>query len=110
MRTLYHHAASLTLATLFLLTEGCVHKDLNEDAHTTIADQVEVIFDWSKTPAKEAKTMILYLYSPEHGMMDYRFNNPDGGIIRTYAGRHTAVCHSNDDPYGHHIRNQHSND
>ena len=43
-------------------------------------------------------------------MMDYRFNNPDVGLIRTYGGQHTAVCHSNDDPYGHHLRNHHSHD
>ncbi|MDE5586070.1 MAG: DUF5119 domain-containing protein [Muribaculaceae bacterium] len=110
MRTIFHNASALALATLFLLTEGCTHKDLNEDAHTTIADNVEVIFDWSKTPAKEAKTMVLYLYSDEREMMDYRFNNPDGGVIRTYAGKHTAVCHSNDDPYGHHLRNTQSHD
>ncbi|MDE6289979.1 MAG: DUF5119 domain-containing protein [Muribaculaceae bacterium] len=110
MRTLFHRASSLALGMLFLLSEGCTHKDLNEDAHTTIADHVEVIFDWSKTPEKEAKTMVLYLYSDEHEMMDYRFNNPDGGVIRTYGGQHTAVCHSNDDPYGHHLQNHHSHD
>ncbi|MDE6018823.1 MAG: DUF5119 domain-containing protein [Muribaculaceae bacterium] len=106
----YHLASSLLLSVLFILAEGCTHKDLNDDAPTTIADNVEVIFDWSKTPAKEAKTMVLYLYSDEHEMMDYRFNNPDGGLIRTYGGPHTAVCHSNDDPYGHHLRNDHSHD
>lgn len=110
MRRHLHKISALALGMMFVLTEGCTHKDLNEDAHTTIADKVEVIFDWSKTPAKEAKTMVLYLYTEEHGMMDYRFNNPDGGLIRTYAGHHTAVCHSNDDPYGHHLRNQHSHD
>ena len=108
MRHLYHPAFAMLMGAAFMISEGCSHKDLNEDAPTTIADNVEVIFDWSKTPAKEAKTMVLYLYSDEHEMMDYRFNNPDGGLIRTYGGQHTAVCHSNDDPYGHHLRNQHS--
>ena len=110
MRTHLHKTSVLALGMLFVLAEGCTHKDLNEDAHRTIADKVEVIFDWSRTPAKEAKTMVLYLYSDEREMMDYRFNNPDGGVIRTYAGNHTAVCHSNDDPYGHHLRNSHSHD
>ncbi|MDE7346596.1 MAG: DUF5119 domain-containing protein [Muribaculaceae bacterium] len=103
-------AASLLFGASLLMAEGCTHRDLNDDAPTTIADNVEVIFDWSKSPAKEAQTMILYLYSDEHEMMDYRFNNPDGGLIRTYGGLHTAVCHSNDDPYGHHLRNHHSHD
>ncbi|MDE6341351.1 MAG: DUF5119 domain-containing protein [Muribaculaceae bacterium] len=106
MRHFAHIASSISLGVFFMLAEGCTHKDLNDDAPTTIADQVEVIFDWSKTPAKEAKTMVLYLYSDERAMMDYRFNNPDGGLIRTYAGPHTAVCHSNDNPYAHHLRNE----
>ncbi|MDE5813211.1 MAG: DUF5119 domain-containing protein, partial [Muribaculaceae bacterium] len=110
MKKLHLEVTSLVMGMLFVIAEGCTHKDLNEDAPTTIADNVEVIFDWSKTPAKEAKTMVLYLYSDEHDMMDYRFNNPDGGLIRTYGGQHTAVCHSNDDPYGHHLRNHHSHD
>ena len=110
MKRMFQIASSVSLSVIFILAEGCTHKDLNEEAHTTIADNVEVIFDWSKTPSKEAKTMVLYLYSDDREMMDYRFNNPDGGLIRTYAGAHTAVCHSNDDPYGHHIRNHHSHD
>ena len=98
------------LGSLFLLTEGCTLKELNEDTPTTIADNVEIIFDWSKAPDKEAQTMVLYLYSDSHEMLDYRFNNPDGGKIRTYGGHHTAICHSNDDPYGNHLRNHHSHD
>ena len=110
MKQQLYKASSWLLCSLSLLSGGCTLKELNDDAPTTIADQVEVIFDWSKTPAKEAKTMVLYLYSDQHEMMDYRFNNPDGGMIRTYGGKHTAVCHSNDDPYGHHLRNDHSHD
>ncbi|MDE6785914.1 MAG: DUF5119 domain-containing protein, partial [Muribaculaceae bacterium] len=98
------------LCSLLLINGGCTLKELNDEAPTTIADQVEVLFDWSKSPTKEAQTMVLYLYSDQHDMMDYRFNNPDGGIIRTYGGPHTAVCHSNDDPYGHHLRNHHLHD
>lgn len=95
---------------IFLMTEGCTLKELNDDAPTTIAGQVEVVFDWSKAPDTQASTMILYLYPEEHEMMEYRFSDPVGGAIRTYGGKHTAVCHSNDDPYGHHLRNQHSHD
>lgn len=98
------------LFSLLPLTEGCTHRGLNENAPTTIADNVEIIFNWSKIPAKEAKTMMLYLYPEGHAMMDYGFKNPEGGIIRTYAGSHTAVCHSNDDPYGHRLRNHQTHD
>ncbi|MDE6480631.1 MAG: DUF5119 domain-containing protein [Muribaculaceae bacterium] len=103
-------ASCRLLCSLLLLSGGCTLKELNDDAPTTIADHVEVVFNWTNTPTKEAQTMVLYLYSSEHEMMDYRFNNPDGGVIRTYGGKHTAVCHSNDDPYGHHLRNQHSHE
>ena len=110
MKTIFRNTLTLLTAITILSLWSCTHKDLNEDAPTTIADDVEVVFDWSKAPDKEAKTMVLYLYSDEHNMMDYSFNNPDGGMIRTYAGPHTAVCHSNDDPYGHRLRNHHSHD
>lgn len=97
---------SLLVGVLFLLTEGCAQKDLRDDAHTTIAENVEVIFDWSKVEDPQASSMILYLYTTEHGLMNYWFKNRDGGLIKAYGGQHTVVCHSNDDPYGHHLRNQ----
>ena len=106
MRLLNHTASSLLTCSLMALTASCVHKDLNDEAPTTIADNVEVIFDWQKTEGKKPSSMILYLYPEGHDVMNYWFNNPDGGPIKTYAGRHTAICHSNDDPYGHHLRNQ----
>lgn len=110
MNRIYHIASCLLLSLLFFLEEGCTHKDLNEDAHTTIAEHVDVVFDWSKSPTKKASNIILYLYSDDREMMDFRFNNPDGGMIRSYGGPHTAVCHSNDDPYGIKLRNEHSHD
>ena len=110
MRLLNHTASSLLTCSLMALTASCVHKDLNDEAPTTIADNVEVIFDWEKAPYKEASNMVLYLYSEAHGMMDYRFNNTDGGVIRTYGGTHTAICHSNDNPYSHLIRDEESHD
>ena len=106
MRLLNHTASSLLTCSLMALTASCVHKDLNDEAPTTIADNVEVIFDWQKTKGKKPSSMILYLYPEGHDVMNYWFNNPDGGPIKSYAGRHTAICHSNDDPYGHHLRNQ----
>ncbi len=102
--------AFTAMAALFLLSEGCTLKALNDDAPTTIADNVDVVFDWSNVADPQAKSMGLYLYCDEHEVMDYWFNNPYGGNIRTYGGMHTAVCHSNDDPYGHLLRNQHSHD
>lgn len=105
-----HKYMTLSLGALFVLAEGCTHKDLNENAHTTIADNVEVIFDWSKAPDTQASSMVLYLYHDSKDMMNFWFNNRNGDIIRTYGGRHKAICHSNDDPYGHHLRNTGSHD
>ena len=108
MKSYFCKAASLLLGGFFLLAEGCTQKDLNDDAPTTIAECVEVVFDWSRVTDPQASSMVLYLYSDQHDLMNYWFKNRDGGIITSYAGKHTAVCHSNDDPYIHHLRNQHS--
>ena len=100
----------ISLTLTMLLSGSCTHKDLNEDAPKIIADNVDVVFDWSKVPDAKASSMILYLYPESHDVMNYWFNNSKGGIIRTYSGKHTAVCHSNDDPYIHCLRNQDSHD
>lgn len=108
MRANYLKVASLSIGVLFIITEGCAHKDLNNDAPTTIAENVEIVFDWSKAPDTRAASMALYLYSDTHEVMTYSFNNRNGGLIRSYGGKHTAVCHSNDDPYALRVRNQHA--
>ncbi len=105
-----HKLLTLSLGAMFVIAEGCTHKDLNDDAPTTIADNVEVVFDWSKAPRTQASSMVLYLYSGSKGMMNYWFKDRYGGNIRSYGGHHTAICHSNDDPYGHHLRNIESHD
>ncbi len=107
---LHYSKVTCLLSCLFLFLESCALKELNDDAHTTLADKVEVIFDWSKAPDTQAKSMVLYIYPENRDMTDYWFNNPNGGIIRTYGGHHTVICHSNDDPYGHLLRNQHVHD
>ena len=108
MRHNYLKSFSLLTGVVFLLTEGCAHKDLNDDAPTTIAENVEIVFDWSKAPDSKASSMALYLYSESHEMMNYWFKNSNGGVIRSYGGKHTAICHSNDDAYLHIVRNQHT--
>lgn len=108
MKLDYFKTTSLLTGAIFLLTEGCAHKDLNNDAPTTIAENVEIVFDWSKVTDPQASTMALYLYSEDHEVMNFWFKNREGGLIRSYGGKHTAICHSNDDPYSHRMRNQHS--
>lgn len=105
MKTHCYGITSLLLGILLLLTEGCAQKNLKDGAPTTLAANVKVVFDWSKVPDPQASSMVLYLYSDEHDVMNYWFNTPDGGYIKSYSGMHTAVCHSNDDPYVHHLRN-----
>lgn len=108
MKKLHLNVSLLLIGVMFLLAEGCTHKDLNEDAHTTIADNVKIVFDWSKAPATQASSMALYLYPEDHEVMNYWFKDRTGGIIKSYGGRHTAICHSNDDPYTHLMRNTHA--
>ncbi len=108
MKPMPYKVSLLLTCVLFLLSEGCTLKNLNDDAPTTIAGNVEVVFDWSKTNGTTASTMMLYLYSDEYDLMNYWFTNPYGGPIKSYGGKKTVVCHSNDDPYTHHLRNQNS--
>lgn len=106
MKTHCYGITFLLLGFLLLLTEGCAQKNLKDGAPTTLAGNVKVVFDWSKVAEPQASSMVLYLYSDEHDVMNYWFTNPDGGHIRSYGGKHRAICHSNDDPYVHHLRNQ----
>ena len=110
MKLSFNKISFVLLSLSALVSAGCTHKNLRDDAPTTIANDVEVIFDWSKAPDAQVSSMALYLYSDEHDVMNYWFNNNKGGIIRSYGGKHAAVCHSNDDPYVHLLRNQDSYD
>lgn len=105
MKTHCYGITYLLLGILLLLTEGCTLKNLKDGAPTTLAGNVKVVFDWSKVEEPQVSTMALYLYSDEHDVMNYWFNTPDGGYIKSYSGMHKAVCHSNDDPYVHRLRN-----
>lgn len=111
MKPYWYKISSVLLVFLCVfvisLTEGCTQKTLNNDAPTTIADSVKVVFDWSKAPDAKASSMVLYLYSDEHDVMNHWFKNPNGGLIKSYGGKHKAICHTNDDPYIHLLRNQH---
>ena len=108
MKLSFNKISFVLISLTTLLSNGCTHKDLRDDAPTTLADNVEVIFDWSNAPDSKASSMRLYLYSDHHDVMNYWFNNNKGGTIKSYGGKHTAVCHSNDDPYIHYLRNQNS--
>lgn len=105
MKSYRFEITSLLLVIMLILTEGCAQKNLKDGAPTTLAGNVKVVFDWSKVAEPQASSMVLYLYSDEHDVMNYWFNTPEGGTIKSYSGLHTAVCHSNDDPYVHHLRN-----
>ncbi len=110
MKTWYYKVSSLLICILVMSLVGCSQKDLRDDAPSTIASNVSVVFDWSKATGNRASSMGLYMYSDEHGMIDFWFNKPEGDKIKTYGGHHTVVCHSNDDPYTHFLRNQHAHD
>lgn len=101
---------SLFSSSALILSTGCVHKNMRDDAPAVIAEEVEVIFDWSKAPDHNAQNMLLYLYPEDHEMIDHWFSNPNGGIIRTYAGKQTAICHNQENSFNFYVRNSESHE
>ena len=69
MKTHCYGITYLAVATLLLMTEGCTLKNLKDGAPTTLAGNVNVVFDWSKVEEPQASSMVLYLYSEEHDVM-----------------------------------------
>lgn len=100
----------LTLLWLLPLLCACDHKELDPDKPTMIASKVQVIFDWSKAPDKEAKSMTLFMYPEDREVVQHWFSNPEGGEIKAHARNHTAVCVDNDHTYDVFIRNHHTHE
>lgn len=96
-------AMPFCLAAVMMLLAGCVHKDIDEP-RPDIA-KVNVVFDWSKAPNTKAKAMTLYMYPENRDVVHHWFGNNKGGIIKAHLGRHTAVCHNDDDTYSLFTRN-----
>lgn len=79
------------LLTLFaVLLAGCEHKDFC--CRCLQADDVEVVFDWSRSPDADPASMKVYFF-PEGGgeALVYEFADIHGGSIRLPAGT-TAPC------------------
>lgn len=89
------------LLTLFaVLLAGCEHKDFC--CRCLQADDVEVVFDWSRSPYAAPASMKVYFF-PEGGgeALVYEFADIHGGSIRLPAGNYRAVCVNSDTEFLH---------
>lgn len=89
------------LLTLFaVLLAGCEHKDFC--CRCLQADDVEVVFDWSRSLDAEPASMKVYFF-PEGGReaLVYEFADIHGGSIRLPAGNYRAVCVNSDTEFLH---------
>ena len=89
------------LLTLFaVLLAGCEHKDFC--CRCLQADDVEVVFDWSRSPDADPASMKVYFF-PEGGgeALVYEFADIHGGSIRLPAGNYRAVCVNSDTEFQH---------
>lgn len=89
------------LLTLFaVLLAGCEHKDFC--CRCLQADDVEVVFDWSRSPDAVPASMKVYFF-PEGGgeALVYEFADIHGGSIRLPAGNYRAVCVNSDTEFLH---------
>ena len=81
-------------AGLFLLT-GCQHKELCYNHNHTV--QVNVVFDWTKSPGADPKSMVVYLF-PEDGSdpLLYQLSGAAGGTITVPLGRYQMLALNSD--------------
>lgn len=100
-------ALSFLLSAMLLIAVSCEHKGFSE---ISIAEKVQVVFDWNKAPDASVKQMAFYLYSDSRDVARHWFSNPAGGIIKSYPGAFTAVCHNDDNSFELLVRNHHSHD
>lgn len=109
-------ATAVAAIIMLAMPTGCVHKDLLESIPeppappTPLASNVEVVFDWQKAPDNEVKAMTLYMYPDNRDVVEHWFGNPNGGIIKSFSGHHTAVCVNGDDTYNLGLRNHETHD
>lgn len=58
-----------------------------------MTSQLQVVFDWSKSPDANPESMALYLYEDDgHNPMRFIFSNKTGGLIKSPFGTHHAIC------------------
>lgn len=96
---------SVAMALLLPGVQSCAHKEVYDEV---LAEKVNVIFDWTKSPDAASSQMTLYLYPEGQEVTQYWFSEKTGGHIKAYPGSHTAVCHNNDNAYELFVRNHHS--
>ena len=78
---------------LLLPLMGCEHRELCYD-HSHMTD-LEVVFDWSKIPDADPRTMVVHFFRPDGSYfrrMD--FVSREGGKMRIEAGEYMVLFHN----------------
>lgn len=86
---------------------SCRHKDI--DFEDIPMQEVNVVFDWGKSPEANPASMALYLfYNPEESAdstLRYDFANSKGGTVRIPYGTFSGLAFSSDNTDWAHFRN-----
>ena len=91
-RMLFFIECMLIGAILFLVS--CNHKELIYEQSSTT--QVQVIFDWTKSPGAVVTGMSLWLFPDIGGLpLRYEFPGHKGGMIDVPRGKFNVVCMNN---------------
>ena len=91
---------SILLLTVILILGGCEHKELCYDHRHNV--ELEVVFDWSKSPGGSPYLMDLYLLPEGGGRTEHyqfgrnRNSEITGGKISVPIGRYRAICLNSD--------------
>ena len=97
---------AIFLSIISIILPSCRHKDIEfEDVPL---QEVEVVFDWSKSPDADPASMALWLfYDPSESAdstLRYDFNNNKGGEIKIPYGSFSGLAHSSDNSDWAHFR------
>lgn len=102
MKSAYFTILSLFAAALFT---SCNHKDLIYD--DTETPELNIVFDWTKTPDAAPQSVIAYLFSPEVATpaLRYNFSGREGGRANVPAGRYVGLGMNSDNTDWARLRN-----
>lgn len=86
----------LNLCLIFFLVffqSSCEHKNI----YNNLTTNIEVVFDWSKSPKATPKAMAVFFYSKsDNEVIRYDFSGNKGGVVRLPLGEYKAFCLNTD--------------
>lgn len=90
-----HNLLRAVTIVFTLLFFSCKHKDLCYENMFTA--NINVVFDWKKSPDANVETMRMYLFPMDGGKpLPYEFTDIRGGKITVPVGRYRALCINSD--------------